>query len=68
MRILGYGETDLVNKLQLENEKFNYMRENFSTKVLKPFDEALLELEYRPKPGRPIGAKTTEVAKQLKEL
>ena len=68
VRVIGYGETDLVNKLQLDNESFNYVRENFSTKVLKPFDLALLEADNIPKLGRPLGTRTSETARILSEL
>ena len=52
VRILGYGEQELLRTLQLQNENFNWGRENFSYKVLKPFDDAF---SYERKPGRPPG-------------
>jgi hypothetical protein len=57
--ILGYSETDLT-------ETFNIPLPSMS-RMLKPFNTALLELDQRPKPGRPDGAKTTDRAKEEQE-
>jgi hypothetical protein len=63
IRILGYGELELILKLGL-----NIEQSNFSTKVLKPFDNALLPQEKRPGPGRPLGSKTLGKSKDVDEI
>lgn len=56
--ILGYGETELIGTLNLSIGLPSMSR------MLKPFNTALLEPDQRPKPGRPDGAKTTDRAKE----
>jgi hypothetical protein len=58
--ILGCSETDLT-------ETFNIPLQSMS-RMLKPFNTALLEPYRRPKPGRPEGAKTTAKAKREQDL
>lgn len=57
--ILGYSETEL-------SETFNIPLPSMS-RMLKPFNEALLTPGQRPKSGRPDGAQTTDRAKEEQE-
>ncbi len=62
VRILGFSETDLIEKLTLPVDRTNF------SKIFKPFDESLLEKDDVPRPGRPYGAKTTERSRLIHEL
>jgi len=54
--------------MQIKPLNLGIDRSNFSRVILKPFDVALLAPDDRPKPGRPLAAKTTESMKVTQKL